>query len=107
MNGSSTAPVVDSDIKTLNFEAKDVKTTAGWLVMSERYHHFDAWHAYQNGKELPILRANGFVSAIPVDAGTVQFRYESKLFKIGSAIAILTVLGIILYFGYRFWKKRK
>ncbi len=75
------------------------------LLHSENW--FPYWKAYAEGaggerRELPILRANGTIRAIPLAAGThaIQLRYRSGPYERGKWITLGTVgaclIGILL-----------
>lgn len=50
--------------------------SSGWLVMTDPA--TDGWHAYVDGKETTLFRADGFMRAVCVPAGThdVSFHFE-------------------------------
>lgn len=89
----------------LNLDGK-----TGFLVISEKYYLFpNDWTAKINGKEKEILRANGVISAVYLEGekGNIVFEYKSKSFITGSWISLITLLLIISYFIWFFYKKEK
>jgi uncharacterized membrane protein YfhO len=59
--------------------------------------HYPGWTAEEDGKRLPILRADGFFRAVALTPGQhrVVFRYRPISFYAGaaaSAVAIVTIL---------------
>ncbi len=60
--------------------------TSGYLVLADQY--IPGWTAYDNGREVPILRANFFHRALRVGPGQHQIRfvYQPPGFKAGSLI---------------------
>jgi membrane protein YfhO len=74
-------------------------TQAGYFVASEPYD--PGWHAYVDGKRVPLLRANGLLRAIQIPSGShvVEMRYEPRSLQVGIAISIaaaLTWLGALI-----------
>lgn len=79
----------------------------GWLVLTEQY--YPGWHAYADGKEIAISRANSVFRAVPVQKGlhSIEFRYEPRSFLIGSIMALgyLAVLALIFMKNKLFGRK--
>ena len=102
--------LLDSSIVRKSFDNIEIKIstpTRGFLVLSERFFYFNNWKAKSDGKNLELLRANGFVTAIPLsgDEKTIILAYESRGFKIGMTIFGLTILGLGVYFAFLVYKK--
>jgi hypothetical protein len=77
--------------------AEVTTSNPGLLVLTDL--HYPGWIAEEEGKRLPILRADGFFRAVALPAGThrVVFRYRPLAFYAGSvvsALALLTLLGL-------------
>jgi uncharacterized membrane protein YfhO len=75
-------------------------TQDGYLILSEMY--APGWHAYIDGQVVSILRANQLLRAVPIVAGTHQFRmiYDPLTFKLGaiiSGVTLLLTLGALLW----------
>ncbi|HEY7036060.1 MAG TPA: YfhO family protein, partial [Thermomicrobiales bacterium] len=89
----------------------DARTDAdGLLVISEVY---DAgWHAYVDGKRVPIYAADHVLRAVPLPAGShvVEVRYEPASLRIGlwltgaGIVAGLVLLGLA---GWQRWTARR
>ena len=64
----------------------------GYLVLLDSY--YPGWHAYLDGKEVGILRANYAFRAVEVGSGghRVEFRYRPTSFYTGMAITLIGVL---------------
>ncbi len=60
----------------------------GWLVLTDQY--YPGWHAYADGKEAPIVRANYLFRAVPIQKGVrkIEFRYEPQPFRYGIILAL-------------------
>ncbi|HEY1250874.1 MAG TPA: hypothetical protein VGH97_06765 [Thermoanaerobaculia bacterium] len=73
-------------------------TTAnpGILVMTDL--HYPGWIAEEDGRRLPILRADGFFRAVALKEGThrVVFRYRPLAFYAGAAVSVLTLLTMLV-----------
>ncbi len=65
------------------------------VVVAQTYYH--NWHAYMDGKPVPLLRANHAFQALEVPAGRhdVTLRYEDWMFRMGVLISALTLLGCL------------
>jgi hypothetical protein len=81
---------------------------SGVLVLADSY--YPGWHAYVDGKEARILKANLFFRAISLSAGkhTVEFRYEPRSFTVGLVLSItaLVVLVVTSLIGYLRGRKK-
>jgi len=66
-------------------------------VFSEIYYK-DGWNAYINGKNVPYIRANYLLRAMPLKAGTyeIEYKFEPKSYSIGNSIALVSSLLLIL-----------
>lgn len=77
------------------------------LVFSEIYFN-KGWKAYLNGEETPYFRSNYVLRSmvVPAGSGTIEFKFEPRVWVIGEKISfisslllILLVLGVIAYEG--------
>ena len=73
-------------------ELKSVSESGTYLVLSELF--YPGWHAYVDGKEGPILRADFLLRAIPLTPGRhdIAFVYRPMSFLAGAAISLFTLL---------------
>jgi hypothetical protein len=64
----------------------------GLLVLTDLF--YPGWIAEEDGKRLPILRADGFFRAVALPAGThrVVFRYRPLSFYAGAAVSAAAAL---------------
>ncbi len=75
-----TAPLHSVSLVKYNLDNVHIRTesdrSAGWLVMTDP--DTLGWHAYVDGREIPLFRADGYMRAVCVPAGThlVTFRFE-------------------------------
>lgn len=65
------------------------------VVIAQAFYH--DWHAFVDGKPVPILRANHAFQALEVPAGQheIILRYEDWAFRVGAAVSALTLLGCL------------
>ena len=72
-------------------------TSDGLAVFSEMYYN-NGWNAYVDGNKVEHLRANYVLRALPIPAGkhTIEFKFEPKVVKTGSTIALLSSIGMVL-----------
>jgi hypothetical protein len=71
----------------------------GVLVLADL--HYPGWLAEENGKPLPILRADGWFRAVSLPAGEhrVVFRYRPISFYAGAAASALALLTLAVLWG--------
>ncbi|MCX6141486.1 MAG: YfhO family protein [Candidatus Kapabacteria bacterium] len=79
------------------------------LVVSEVY--YDEWHAYVDGNEVPMLKADFVLRGVDVPSGkhNVEFRYISNSFEQGRAISLASNAAAILIglSGFGLWYRRR
>ncbi|NUL82637.1 MAG: YfhO family protein [Armatimonadetes bacterium] len=78
--------------------ASNPSSLGSWLFISDTY--YPGWRATVNGKNMPVIRANGAFRAIPVPPGdsTVRMRYSPASFQWGLILATLgiAIVGVLL-----------
>jgi hypothetical protein len=76
------------------------------VVIAQTY--YPCWHAYADGRPVPLLRANYAFQAVEVPAGTHRLRlaYEDHAFQLGTAFCGLALLACAAY-GTRTWYRRR
>jgi hypothetical protein len=75
----------------------DVDTSAaGLLLISEAY--YPGWRAEIDGRPATLMRADYALEGLPVEAGrhTVTLSYDPASFKIGVALTLLSVVGLLV-----------
>jgi len=80
-------------------------SSKGIAVFSEIFYP-KGWHAFIDGTEVPILRANYVLRALEVPAGkhTIEFKFEPKPYIVGNAVTmasgwilLIVVLGSLVF----------
>lgn len=68
----------------------------GWMKIN--YAYSKRWHAYANGKAVPVYRANGAEMAVPIQAGTqfIEFYYDKTISLAGMAITCVTLFFLFI-----------
>jgi hypothetical protein len=84
------------------------------LVLSEIYYN-KGWNAYLNGEQVPYFRSNYVLRSmvVPAGSGTIEFKFEPRVWVIGEKISfasslllILLVIGMLVYEGKRLFDKK-
>lgn len=78
---------------------------AGYLVLTDTY--YPGWRARVDGAERPILQANYFYRAVPVEPGDreVVFSYEPASVQAGMRISLATLASLLLGLGAVGWRR--
>lgn len=87
--------IVPATVERLNSQSVSIKSNSnhdGFLIFTDTF--YGGWHAFLDGKEVPIYRANVSFRAIKVPSGQHQIRFDYRPynFYIGIAIATTTLL---------------
>jgi len=97
-------------VEVLSYEPERVVISAnlaaeGYLVLTDAY--YPGWHALTDGLEMPIHRANLLFRALYLPAGQhrVEFIYDPLSFKLGTAISLTALLGLVA--GIAWWSRRR
>ncbi len=77
-------------------------------VFSEVYYP-NGWNAYIDGTKTDHIRANYALRALPLPAGNhrIEFKFEPKVIRTGSTIALVSFIILILVFGAGLWFFRR
>ena len=69
---------------------------AALVVIAQAYYH--DWHAFVDGRPVPLLRANHAFQAVEVPGGRneITLRYVDWMFRLGAVISTLTLLGCLM-----------
>jgi len=69
----------------------------GFAVFSEMYYK-DGWNAYLDGKKSGYLKVDFALRGMPIPLGkhTIEFKFEPKVVKTGSTIALVSSIGMFL-----------
>ncbi len=95
------------DIIEYSQNKREIKVEEGFLVLSEKFFMFDDWKVRLDGESREILRANGINSAVYIDkAGELVLEYESRSFRNGLMVSIITLMVVIGYIVFYYWKRK-
>jgi len=77
------------------------------LVLADNW--FPAWRARIGNEEVPLLRANHSLRAVPIAAGehTVEFYYESDQLKWSLRLTLLSLAGVVGLIGMDWMQGRR
>ena len=96
VSNETSARVANSHFENQTTEAEIEAAVPSLVVVSQTYYH--NWHAYVDGQETPLLRANHAFQAVQVPAGRHQIRlvYQDRALKIGLTVSIFAWLGCLI-----------
>jgi uncharacterized membrane protein YfhO len=68
-----------------------------YLVLSEIW--YPGWKAYDNGKEIPIYKANNLLRSVLLEKGkhNLVFIFDSYIIKAGTIISVFTICVCLLF----------
>ncbi|MDD5085820.1 MAG: YfhO family protein, partial [Candidatus Omnitrophica bacterium] len=104
---SGPLPFDEKDVKITDYSINEVTIevnarSRGYLVLSDTY--FPGWHAYVDGKETAILKADYVFRALLIDKGAhcVKFVYKPESFEKGKIISLLSLgfMGVLFLSVY-------
>lgn len=87
VDSSATISLADHKPPYLKYESES--SSKGIIVFSEIYYP-KGWHAFIDGNEVPILRANYILRALEVPAGkhVIEFKFEPRPYVIGNKVTM-------------------
>ncbi len=93
----SSATVRLTDQKPAYMKYETTSAADGVVVFSEIFYP-KGWHAFVDGKEAPLLRANYVLRAMEVPAGThtIEMRFEPKPYVIGNTVTLASSWLLLL-----------
>ncbi|MBL7871510.1 MAG: YfhO family protein [Cyclobacteriaceae bacterium] len=94
-DSTATVTLIEHTPPYLKYESES--TSNGVVVFSEIYYP-KGWHAFIDGKEVPILRANYVLRALEVPAGkhTIEFKFEPKPYTVGNKVTMASGWVLLL-----------
>ena len=101
VDGDSTATIKQTAFDNDNIKYESNSNAPHVAVFSEIY--YKDWHAYIDGKETPIAKANYVLRALLIPAGkhNIEFKFEPAAYRTGSTItAISGWLVSLLLLGF-------
>lgn len=92
----------DEKVTIVSYSPNTIKVSLqlqnpGFLVLSELW--YPGWKAYDNGKELPIYRADFLLRSVSLPKGNhiILWQYDPVSFKVGASISLLSLSIIGAY----------
>jgi uncharacterized membrane protein YfhO len=70
--------------------------TPALLILSDTF--YPGWKAFDNGREIPVLRVNHTLRGISLGPGdhTVSFVFRPVSLMIGAGLSLLTIAGVVI-----------
>jgi len=95
-SATDTVSILEYEPQRIKMRAR-VNSADRWLFLSDTY--YPGWKAWVDGKSTKIYKANCAFRAIHLQPGDheILWRYDPILFKIGSAITLMTIFGLGVY----------
>lgn len=102
-NPSVFQPVEISHYEPNKIVLKTTRTDPGFLVLSEIW--YPGWKAYDNGKEVPVLKANSIFRSVYLSRGKheISFIFKPFSYMIGALISLFMGTVIFFYFVFIFF----
>jgi len=104
-----------ASIKQVAFDNMEIKyesnsNASNLAVFSEIF--YKDWHAYIDGKQVTIAKANYVLRALVIPAGkhTIDFKFEPTVFNISNKISMFSswfLFAILLWFVFYTFKSSK
>lgn len=93
----SLATIFLLDFKPPYLKYQSESAVNGLVVFSEIYYP-KGWHAFIDGKEVPVLRANYVLRALEIPQGkhTIEFKFEPKPYVVGNKITFASSWVVML-----------
>ncbi len=97
LTADSVAQINIVEIKPAYMKYESVSSSNGVVVFSEIFYP-KGWHAFIDGKESTILRANFVLRALEVPEGkhTIEFKFEPKPYTVGNNITMASGWVLLL-----------
>lgn len=106
-DSTSAIKILEHNPNYLKYESQSQEN--GLAVFSEIYYP-KGWHAFIDGKESEIIRANYVLRALHIPAGkhTVEFRFEPEAYTVGNKITMASSwLMLLIVLGCVGWTLKK
>jgi hypothetical protein len=105
----SSATVLLKDFTPPHVKYESQSSSDGLVVFSEIYYP-EGWHAFIDGKETEILRADYVLRALAVPSGKheIEFKFEPKSYVIGNKVTLASSWVVLLIsLGCLGWSMKK
>ncbi|HVK97886.1 MAG TPA: YfhO family protein [Flavisolibacter sp.] len=108
-NAEGTIELMKNDNDVIDYRSN---SNSNQLAVFSEVFYNAGWKAYIDNKEVPILKVNYVLRALPIPAGThqIQFRFEPPAYLLGRKLTnIFTILVLLLLAAAIFfeWRRNK
>lgn len=98
--------------KSIHYQRYRVRATGSNLLFVGEIYYPPSWHAFVDGKEVPIYKANYAFRAVIVPPGehALEFRFTSAAFEQGKAISMASTAIVLVALGsllVQIWRTRR
>ena len=95
VTNASEARIIDQQFSAQQAQLTVEASAPALVVIAQSFYH--DWHAYVDGKPVPLLRANHAFQALQVPPGQheITLRYVDGMFRLGAVISALTLFGCL------------
>jgi membrane protein YfhO len=110
VSADSTASIKQTSFDNVDIQYQSHSTTTNLAVFSEIF--YKDWHAYIDGKPVPIAKTDYVLRALPVPAGdhSIEFKFEPTIFNISYRISqffSLLLTAMLLAYGFYLYRETK
>jgi uncharacterized membrane protein YfhO len=95
------AKIISRKVGAKQVNAEVESPAEAMVVVAQAFYH--PWHAYVDGKRVPLWRANYGFQALEVPAGRHQVKlvYEDAAFWAGAVLSLVTLTGCLVAICWR------
>jgi hypothetical protein len=107
--GDSSSVISLKEFTPPHIKYESQSSLEGLVVFSEIYYP-QGWHAFIDGKETEILRADYVLRALAIPAGKhdIEFKFEPKPYRVGNKVTLASCWAVLLIsLGCLGWSMKK
>jgi hypothetical protein len=97
VTNQTSARVLSSQFGTQGANIEVEAAEPSLVVVAQTWYH--NWHAYVDGRRMPLLRGNHAFQAVQVPAGrhSIRLAYEDRAFQLGAAVSICMAVNCFIF----------